>query len=157
MVTTYTKVLMARNPSRDTMCGDRPSARPVLLGPAFCLILSPALARDHPILPACFAIPGPPRSLSEARSRSPRHERRKRRERAAGGSPAAGLLTHLSEEPVVDKVDHKDLRDEEKALLLSPGLPGCRDGLLAFFFLAPREAAGVGVAWAFRGFLILPL
>lgn len=79
------------------------------------------------------------------------------RERLVEALRPAGLLTHLSEEPVVDKVDHKDLRDEEKALLLSPGLPGCRDGLLAFFFLAPREAAGVGVAWAFRGFLILPL
>lgn len=68
-----------------------------------------------------------------------------------------GFPTHLSEEPTVDEVDHKDLQDEEEGLLSSSGFLGDGDGLLAFVLLVTQRARWVGVEWATFGFLTLPL
>lgn len=70
----------------------------------------------------------------------------------------AGPFTHLSEEPIVDEVDHKDLQHEEKDDYCHQGF---QDIVIKTLSLAPSwhpdRQLGWGVEWPICGFLTLPL
>lgn len=55
----------------------------------------------------------------------------------------AGLLTHLSEEPIVDEVDHKDLQDEKR----DDYCPR-RVGTLSAFLLLGIQTGSWGGGWS---------
>lgn len=91
-----------------------------------------------------------PNELFQSQEAEPPHQRGENREQRA----EVGLLTHLSEEAIVDEVDHKDLQDKEQGLLLSPASGMWRRALC---LLGTQRGSEGGVQWAICGFPMLPL